>query len=356
MQQVIGDVVSEYQSGFIPDRLISDNILLATELIKGYNGAHISPRCMLKVDLKKAYDSIEWSYLHTVMLELGFPLPFVTWIFSCITTVSYSSLINGKPSPPCCAKKGLRQGDPMSPFLFAMYLSRQLGSLKQIPDFNFHSKCERLNITHLMYADDLLLFSRGDEVCTSLLLHAFHSFSRASGLEANMDKTNIYLGGVDDAYKAKIVDRFKVSKGEFPFRYLGVPLSVKKLSYTQCKPIIERVTAGAKSWTVRSLSYAGRLQLIKTVLLSLHAFWCQISILPKKAIKEIQSICRVYLWTGNTNPSRKTLVAWHTLCLPRTAGGWNVKEMSLWKAAVTKLLWALAYKKDKLWCRWVDSC
>lgn len=69
--------------------------MLATELIKGYNRTHISPRCMIKVDLKKAYDSIEWSYLKDVMKELGFPETFVQWVFACVSTVSYSILING---------------------------------------------------------------------------------------------------------------------------------------------------------------------------------------------------------------------------------------------------------------------
>lgn len=142
-------------------------------MIKGYGRAHISPRCVLKVDLIKAYDSIEWCFLQTVLQELGFPDLFVPWIIACISTVSYSILINGLPSEPFQAKKGLRQGDPLSPFLFAIgmeYLTRCMNQLKATPDFNFHPRCEKLNISHMMFADDLLLFARADEISIQMLI------------------------------------------------------------------------------------------------------------------------------------------------------------------------------------------
>ncbi|XP_056688098.1 uncharacterized protein [Spinacia oleracea] len=359
MQTVISEVVNEAQSGFIPGRQIADNILLATELIKGYIRSHVSPRCMLKVDLKKAYDSIEWPFLKDLMLGLGFPECFVGWVMACITTVSYSILINGSPTLPFRARKGLRQGDPMSPFLFALgmeYLTRHLQHLQSLPDFNFHPRCEKLAITHLMFADDLLIFARADPHSVLMLFDAFSKFSKASGLEANLDKSNIYIGGVNASERRAIVDLVHIPEGQFPFRYLDVPLSIKKLVYNQCRPLIDKVISRDKTWTARNLSYAGRLQLVQSILLSLQAYWCQIFILPKKVIKEIQNYCRIFLWTGHTDPSRKSLVVWHRLCLPRSAGGWNLKEMSLWnKAVVSKLLWALTHKMDKLWCRWVHA-
>lgn len=77
---------------------------------------------------------------------------------------------------------------------------------------------------------------------------------------------------------------------------------------------------------------------------------------PKKVIREIQSYCRIFLWTGDTNASKKALLSWENLCLPRVAEGLNLKNMEYWnKAAVCKLLWAITHKKDKLWVRWVNS-
>lgn len=101
---------------------------------------------------------MEWPFLKDMLYELGFPEQFIGWIMACLQTVSFSILIKGVPTVPFPAKKGLRQGDPMSPFLFAIgmeYLSRCLAGIDG--DFNYHPRCERIGLTHLMFADDLIL-------------------------------------------------------------------------------------------------------------------------------------------------------------------------------------------------------
>ncbi|XP_056687533.1 uncharacterized protein [Spinacia oleracea] len=359
LQKVVAEVVSEYQAGFVPGMSISDNITVATELIRGYNRAHMSPRCMVKVDLRKAYDSVEWPFLFMVLQELGFPLMFIHWIKGCVTTVSYSILVNGKPMPPFVAKKGLRQGDPLSPFLFAIcmeYLSRCMKSLVSNPDFNFHPKCEKLQLTHLMFADDLLLFARGDLISLQLIFQAFTCFSKASGLESNMDKTEVYFSGVHQGEQEAIMEALGITKGALPFRYLGVPLASSKLTIGQCKSLIDKLYTRVTSWVSKKLSYADRLQLVKVILFSLQIYWSQIFMLPKKVVREIERICITYLWTGDTKTSKKSPIAWDSVCKPKVAGGQNVKNFHLWnKAVILKLLWALAFKPVALWVKWVNA-
>ncbi|XP_056685901.1 uncharacterized protein [Spinacia oleracea] len=327
MQPVIGEIVGSAQSGFIPGRVISDNILMATEL--------------------------------SMLQDLGFPDKFVKWIMACLCSVSYSILVNGFPSKPIPAQKGLRQGDPMSPFLFAIgmeYLSRCLSSLNNSKGFRFHPRCKRIELTHLMFADDLLMFARGDDASVSLLFEAFSKFSAASGLEANMMKSELYLAGVPDSVAQSILAKIGIPRGSFPFKYLGVPLSTRKLSFTDCKPLIEKTVARVRSWSAKLLSYAGRLQLVRSVLFGIQLYWCQIFIMPKKVLKEIQRICRCFLWTGAEGNSRKALVAWDQLCLPKVCGGWNLKDLPLWnKSAVAKHCWALSLKDDKLWVKWIHT-
>ena len=241
---------------------------------------------------------------------------------------------------------------PCHPF-FAIgmeYLSRCLQELSLNPDFNFHPKCEKLAITHMMFADDLLLFARADPSSVRLMHQAFEKFSAASGLSANLGKSSVYFGGIRETEQSAIQAVLPIPTGELPIRYLGVPLTSKKLSLHDCKPLIEKITERIKCWTTRFLSYAGRLQLVKSVLFGMQTYWAQIFLLPKKIVKEIETCCRIFLWTGQSNPSKKALVAWSQICLPKVSGGWNVISLGDWnKAAVTKLLWAISQKADSLW-------
>ncbi|CAO2816302.1 unnamed protein product [Amaranthus hypochondriacus] len=200
LQRVMGRIIDQAQSGFIPGRQMADNILLAAELIKGYSRKNNSAICMIKMDLRKAYDSISWGFLLSVMEEMGFPPRFVGWIKECVTNVSFSLLVNGTPLKPFEAKKGLRQGDPTSPYLFAIameYLSRIPRNQKDSETFHFHPRCRKDNITHLLFVDDLLMFCRADIPSVRSMMLNFKRFSKASGLEANTNKSNVYISGVD---------------------------------------------------------------------------------------------------------------------------------------------------------------
>ncbi|XP_021728380.1 uncharacterized protein LOC110695460 [Chenopodium quinoa] len=268
------------------------------------------------------------------MQELGFPQGFISWICICLTSFYYSILINGFLAPPFEAKKGLRHGDPMSPFLFSIgmeYLSRCLYELRLTPDFNFTPRCDKLSLTHMMFVDDLLMFSRVDSVSVKLLFQAFSKFFEASALSTNLDKSEVYFGGVPIEVHTELRELLGVSQGSTPFSYLGVPFSSKKLTIAQCRPLVEKVTARIQGWMAKHLSYAG------SVLFGIQTYWAQIFILPKKILKEIEARFICLLWTGSSALARKSLVAWNY---------WK-------KGAVTKLLWDVAHKADNLWVKWV---
>lgn len=120
------------------------NVLLSQELLQGYNRANLSPRCILKIDLKKAYDSLSWKFLFRLLEALKFPSCFVNWITTCVTSTTYSLVINGENVCYIKGKRGLRQGDPLSPLLFVLvmdYLTRLLLSATRDPIFHFHPRC-----------------------------------------------------------------------------------------------------------------------------------------------------------------------------------------------------------------------
>lgn len=157
----------------------------------------------------------------------------------------------------------------------------------------------RVDLTHMMFADDLLLFSRADEPSIKAIFDAFIKFSTASRLEANLHKSKVYLAAVSDDVADHIVGELGIPKGTFPIKSLGVPLTTRKLNYTECKPLIEKIVTRIKSWSARMLSYAGRIQLIK----------------------EIQRLCRCFLWTSSDVSSRKAPISWETVYLNKSCGG-----------------------------------
>ncbi|XP_059302025.1 uncharacterized protein LOC132053954 [Lycium ferocissimum] len=185
----------------------------------------------------------------------------------------------------------------------------------------------------------------------------FNKFSEALGPKANMSNSQVYFGGGVTPEKVnEILDVLGFEKGDLPFRYLRVSLSTKRLTIQQCKPLVEKITARITNWMARELSYAGRLQLIRAVLFGVQAYWSQLFLLPQKVINLIEAACRSYLWSGEAVITKRALVAWERVCLPKGAGGMNVIQLKTWnQAALCKLLWALSQSKQKLWIAWIHT-
>lgn len=118
--------------------------------------------------------------------------------------------------------------------------------------------------------------------------------------------------------------------------------------------LVERVTGRLRCWTTWYLSYAGRAQLVQSILQSLHVYWSLAFLLPKSVVTEIDKLCRKFLWGGTTERTRPALVGWDTVCLPRRFGGLGLKNQELWIVAVIgKQVWVIANKADILWVKWV---
>ena len=113
-----------------------------------------------------------------------------------------------------------------------------------------------------------------------------------------------------------------IQQGEFPVRYLGIPLLAGRLSVMHYRPFIDRIAQQIGLWTASSLSFAGRLQLITAVLQGIQCFWLSVLPIPAAVIEEVVSLCRAFLWDGGRH-----LVAWSDLTLPRREGGLGLRDM-----------------------------
>ncbi|XP_074313926.1 uncharacterized protein LOC141649128 [Silene latifolia] len=355
---ILPEVVSQNQGGFIQGRSIMENILICQDIIRLYSRGNVSPRCLFKLDLQKAYDTVEWSFLNQMLSALKFPRTFIGWVMQCVTTATYTLSLNGDSFGFFEGKRGLRQGDPLSPLLFTVcmeYLTRLLAFTTETMSFHYHPLCKPLRLTHLMFADDLLLFCKGDVQSIMVLLRTYSTFSIASGLKMSKGKSNVYFNGVREDIKHDILQVSGCVEGNLPFRYLGVPIKTTRLTAPDCAPIIEKLMTKIRGLGTRKLTYAGRLVLIKAVLKTYHNYWAQMFILPSGVIARIEAICRNFLWDGSTEYMRTPLVGWSKICKPKYEGGLGLKDDLVWnRAALGKLLWWLYAKPDHLWVKWVS--
>lgn len=347
---VLPRIIDQAQGAFVGGRNMSENIFLAQELIRGYGDKKSSARCMVMVDLRKAYDTIDWDFLREVLLGLGFPSIFVEWIMECVTNASFSISINGSMTGHFKGARGLRQGDPMSPMLFNIcieYFSRLLADRAINTGFKYHPKCEKLKITHLAFADDLMLFSKGDETSVQMLMDALRDFESTSGLAVNISKSNIFAVGVKD----NAINLSGLQPGSLPVRYLGIPLDSQRLKVAHFESLYKAISTKIDCWRGHTLSKAGRLELIRAVIQGIVSFWMQNFALPTTVRDHVTRLCRKFLWGNDSSP-----VAWDDLCLPKKEGGLGLHHLPCWNSAfLARIMWNIHLKRDSLWVKWVHA-
>ncbi|GJR17890.1 putative RNA-directed DNA polymerase, eukaryota, reverse transcriptase zinc-binding domain protein [Tanacetum coccineum] len=232
LSKVIDKIVSNEQSAFISGRQILDGPLILSEVIDWFKKRK-KKMLIFKADFEKAFDSVSWKYLYFVLISLGFGSKWRTWIRACHNSSRASVLINGSPTSKFSIKRGLRQGDPLSPFLFILIMKGLHCAIS-----NAVNSClirgvkigsSDIILSHLFYADDVVITTEWNARDLDNIIRVLHVFYLASGLKINIHKSNIYGIRVSNEEVSIMATSTGCAPGSLPFTYLGLPIVLGSL-------------------------------------------------------------------------------------------------------------------------------
>jgi hypothetical protein len=228
LKHVVGSVVSEVQSAFVKERQILDGMLVANEVVDDAR-KNQKELVLFKVDFEKAYDSVDWGYLDDVMCHMAFPALWRKWIKECVGTATASVLVNGSPTGEFLLERGLRQGDPLSPFLFLLASEGLSVMMRAVVHSNLFTGYTvgvgtPTTVSHLQFADDTLLMGVKSWANVRALRAVLVLFAAVSGLKVNIHKNMLVGVNVAESWLAEAASVLGCSVGRIPFLYLGLPI------------------------------------------------------------------------------------------------------------------------------------
>lgn len=230
LKPILEEVISENQSAFTSGRAISDNVLITHEVLNYLKNSQAQVKCMVavKTDMSKAYDRVEWKFLDQVMERMGFHEIWRNWVMQCISTVSYSYLINDTAQGSAIPQRGIRQGDPLSPYFFILCGEVLLGLCTKekkegtLRGTKVARHCPAVN--HLLFADDTMFFSQATIDNCSTLQQILLQYEEASGQRINKEKSSItFSAKTPIEVKNQIKHLLDISREGGTCKYLGLP-------------------------------------------------------------------------------------------------------------------------------------
>ena len=279
--------ISKNQSAFIPDRLIIDNVLVAFELMHYLNHktAGGDGYMAAKLDMSKAFDRVEWCFIKGVMVKLGFNSKWIDLVMRCISSVSYSILINGTACGNIIPTRGVRQGDPLSPTLF-LICTEGLSALinrvvwnQLLTGISICRGCPR--VTHLLFADDSILFCKACVEESRVLKNILQQYEDSSGQKINTDKSSIFFSpNTSQETKEEILTYLGPMQDTRHTKYLGLPSFIERSKKQVFATLKDRIGQKLAGWKGKLLSMGWKEILIKVVAQAIPTYTMRCFLLP----------------------------------------------------------------------------
>lgn len=330
LKPILSQIIAPTQSAFIPNRLITDNVIIGYECLHKIRHSKGKRNCMvaLKLDISKAYERVEWQFLKQTMAKLGFSDKWVSLRMNCITMATFSVIINGSPKGFIQPERGLRQGCPFSPYLFILcteIFSNLLFQAERKQLMGGLRFAKEVTITRLLFADDSLIFLRASEADCRHLKRIFDCYAEASEQIFNFEKSSMFFSGkIPNAQITAIKDIFKLNVVSRHENYLGLPSMIGRKRTSFFKDIKLKILSKISSWHHKMFSSGGKEFLIKVVAQAVPAFAMSTFKLPKSLCDDIQRAIAKFWWGSKED---KQGIHWEksNSALPKLEGEWGLE-------------------------------
>lgn len=309
----------------------------------------------LKLDMSKAFDRVEWGYLRVILSKMGFNEWWVHLILQCVTTVSYQITHNRRKLGPVIPSRGIRQGDPLSPYLFIICsegLSALIKHYEAQKWIHGAKICRSApSITHMLFADDSFIYYRANEEEILKVKELLVCFEIASGQKVNFQKSYVHFSkNVREASRNYYCQRLQMVQDETGSSYLGLPSMMDRSKTTTLGYIKDKVRNKLQNWDGRWFSQAGKEILVKAVLQAVPTYTMSVFLLPVKTIQKLEKMFSKFWWGSNANGTKKIhWMNWSKLCRHKAVGGMGFRDLrDLNIAMLGKQAWRFVTQPNSL--------
>nr|KYP65031.1 Transposon TX1 uncharacterized [Cajanus cajan] len=362
LQPFLQGVIGPFQGSFIPGRRTCDHSIIAQEAFHFVrkDGSGVGSLA-LKIDLEKAYDRVRREFLESTLMQFGFPTIIIQLIIWGLKNSSISLLWNGSTLPSFVPSRGLRQGDPLSPYLFVFCMERLSLRISELLQVGLWKPIQLspggLPLSHLFFADDILLFCQASEDQARLVAPLLEEFSRSPGLRVNLTKSKFVSSRrVSQRRIDTLEGLLGISYTAQIGKYLGVPITHGQPRCADFYDVMDKIQGRLAAWKAKLLNKAGKLCLVKSTISSIPVYSMKSLWLPQAVCNRIDQVCRRMLWAKADNTRFWSPVSWDVVTQSKELGGLGVREARRVNVSLLgKLVWDLLSDPQKPWVQLLSN-
>lgn len=311
LKPCLNSLISDKQSAFVEGRLLTDNALIAFEInhyikrkTQGKNGV-----VGLKLDVSKAYDRLEWNFLEHMLCKFGFSELWISRVMMCVKSVTYSFIHNSTIFGNVQPGRGLRQGDPISPYLYILCVEGLSAMIRRHEAVGLVHGCVISRgappISHLLFADDCYLFIRATRIEAATMKAILLRYEKMSGQAINFNKSNaIFSPNTSSLDRQDVCQQLGIIEVFYPGRYLGIPMRVGRKKVEIFQFLKDKMKQRLHGWREKSVSKAGKQILLKTAAQAIPNFWMSLLLVPVEICDDIEKMMNSFWWCNGAQASQ----------------------------------------------------